>query len=202
MKTYPSIPKVSSYGETIYAFDKLDGSNIRAEWDKKKGFHKFGSRRRLIDSTDDQFGEAVELVKNKYEDDLSKILIKHKQQKAICFFEFYGPNSFAGNHMCESHCVTLFDVNLHKKGILAPKDFLKLFGDLDVAPLLYHGSMNKIFEEKVKSGELEGMTFEGVVCKVQCQHHMKKCFKIKTEAWLRKLKDYCKGDDKLFERLA
>jgi hypothetical protein len=43
MKTYPSISR-DIVGQPIYAFDKLDGSNIRAEWSKKNGFHKFGSR--------------------------------------------------------------------------------------------------------------------------------------------------------------
>lgn len=202
MKTYPSIQKLYGYSETVYAFDKLDGSNIRAEWNKKKGFHKFGSRRRLIDQNDEQLGEAVGLILAKYGDELSRIFTKEKQQQVICFFEFYGPKSFAGNHEDEEHTVTLFDVNFHKKGIMPPKDFLHLFGHLDIPKLLHHGNANKDFEKSVKESTLEGITFEGVVCKVQTKNHMNKCFKIKTEAWLEKLKAYCKGDEKLFKELA
>ena len=44
MKQYPTIPKTIQSIDII-AFDKLDGSNIRAEWNPKKGFYKFGSRK-------------------------------------------------------------------------------------------------------------------------------------------------------------
>ena len=33
MKEYLSIGRKIRYGEKTYIFDKLDGSNIRAEWD-------------------------------------------------------------------------------------------------------------------------------------------------------------------------
>jgi hypothetical protein len=36
MKQYPSIDATVRRGILVYAFDKLDGSNIRAEWDRKK----------------------------------------------------------------------------------------------------------------------------------------------------------------------
>ena len=32
-----------------YAFDKLDGSNMRAKWTQKKKYHVFGKRKQLID---------------------------------------------------------------------------------------------------------------------------------------------------------
>ena len=47
MKQYPSISH-DIRSVQAYAFDKLDGSNIRAEWHPKKGFWKFGSRTRLL----------------------------------------------------------------------------------------------------------------------------------------------------------
>lgn len=57
MKEYPSIPAAADLlarpdaylGQPFVAFDKLDGSNIRAEWDRKKGWLRFGSRRRLLE---------------------------------------------------------------------------------------------------------------------------------------------------------
>lgn len=64
MKTYPSIPR--STGQSFqeydaYVFDKLDGSNLRFEWSRKKGWVKYGTRRRLFDTTDPVFGEAITL---------------------------------------------------------------------------------------------------------------------------------------------
>lgn len=45
MKQYPTINYWNKgyFGESCYAFEKLDGSNIRAEWSKKQGWHKFGT---------------------------------------------------------------------------------------------------------------------------------------------------------------
>lgn len=42
MKQYDSIPKwcTEDFGKPIIAFDKLDGSNIRAEWNQKQCFYK------------------------------------------------------------------------------------------------------------------------------------------------------------------
>ena len=44
MKSYPSIPKFSFGDIKLHTFDKLDGSNLRFEWTKKKGWYKFGTR--------------------------------------------------------------------------------------------------------------------------------------------------------------
>ena len=49
MKEYPSIPSAGDLlarsaedylGRPFVAFDKLDGSNVRAEWDRKRGWHR------------------------------------------------------------------------------------------------------------------------------------------------------------------
>ena len=203
MKAYPTIPKNVVRDHQIYTFDKLDGSQIRAEWTRKNGFYKFGSRKVLIDNTH-PLGEAVKLIQNKYGDDLSRVFCKKRLDQTLCFFEFFGPNSFAGQHENEDHDVVLFDVNIHKKGILDPPDYLKLVGHLEIAKLLYTGRAGKEFEMSVKDGTLEGMTFEGVVCKGK---HPKKTpmplmFKIKSEAWLQKLREFCAGDETKFHQLA
>lgn len=201
MKTYPTITKKTDENIDIYAFDKIDGSNIRAEWTNKLGFYKFGSRHQLLDETHEFLYEAPELVQNKYSEDLSKIFTKLGYQKAICFFEFYGENSFAGFHQQEEHDVILFDVNPYKKGILSPYDFVKHFGHLDIPKIVYHGKVGREFHDNVKNSRIEGITFEGVVCKGKRknQTHM---FKIKTDAWLNKLRNFCKDDNTLFERLS
>jgi hypothetical protein len=114
----------------------------------------------------------------------------------------WGKNSFAGNHIDEKHYLTLFDVSVHKKGILLPQEFLKLFGNLDIAKLLYYGNANSEFIEKVKNRELNGMTFEGVVCKGRLEYPgLPLMFKIKSLEWINKLKNFCKDDNNLYEKL-
>jgi hypothetical protein len=188
VKEYPTIPAEIVH-QPVYAFDKLDGSNIRAEWSKKRGFYKFGKRHGLVDETDSLLGEAKGLVQETYTEALSKIFVEQRWQNAVCFFEFVGPNSFAGNHEAEPHEVVLIDVTAEKKGILEPQNFLKTFSAVKTAPLLYHGNPNSTFLESVRSGNLEGMTFEGVVCKGKFVSPGRPLmFKVKSRAWIEKLK--------------
>lgn len=204
MKEYPSIPKDIRTEVPIYAFDKLDGSNIRAEWSKKRGFYKFGSKTRLMGEDDKILGESIKLVRDKYESDLSTIFVKEKWDVITCFFEFYGPNSFAGHHdLTEKHDVTLFDVNVYKHGLLNPNEFVDFFGHLDIPKVLYYGKANSFFIESVRNGTLKDMTFEGVVCKGKNTKRtpMPIMFKVKNRAWLDKLKIRCQGDEKLFQQL-
>jgi hypothetical protein len=133
-------------------------------------------------------GKAIGLMREKYEKDLSKIFYENKYGRVLCFFEFWGEHSFAGNHdEDESHTVTLIDVNPHKKGILSPNVFIDLFGHLDIPNIVYQGRVGSSFVEKVREGTIPGMTFEGVVCK-----GMKKkllvMFKLKSRKWLEKVK--------------
>lgn len=206
MKEYPSIDK-ACVDKEVYVFDKLDGSNIRAEWSKKKGFWKFGTRRQVLgESTDEIWNEAPILIKEKYERDLHDLFVKERYQKAVGYFEFYGDNSFAGNHADEQHQVTLFDIRADKKGILLPRDFLRMTEEkgIETAKLLCYGKANMLLVDQVRNGTLEGMTCEGVVCKAQEYKTpgIPWMFKIKSDEWLFKLVKKCNGDDKMFEKLA
>lgn len=202
MKTYPSIPKEIT-NHPIYAFDKLDGNNIRAEWVRKKGFSKFGTRKRLLDENEETLGQAKSLFLEKYSESLEEIFRKERWEKAVAFLELHGPSSFAGQHEeDEKLTVTLLDVSVHKKGILEPKSFLKIFKNVEHAPLLYSGNPNQDFVESVKDGSLEGMTFEGVVCKGKNKSPgLPLMFKIKSREWIEKLKIHCKDDEKKFLEL-
>ena len=204
MKTYPSINKDIDTNTYIYAFNKLDGSNFRCEWNSKRGFYKFGTRNQLIDESSKPFGRAINLIKDKFESDISLVCKEQKWRDALFFFEFYGDESFAGNHNFEKPMTaTLIDVNPHKMGLLEPTLFLKLFKHLDIPKVLYEGHVNDNFIEKVKNSKLDGMDLEGVVCKGKyISPGMPLMFKIKSKAWLNKLKDFCKDDTSLFERLA
>ena len=198
MKQYPSIDTRIRKGVQVYAFDKLDGSNIRAEWDKKKGFSKFGSRRCLIDESTEILGQAIPLIKTKYEEKLTEIFKKEKFEFVTCYFEFFGPSSFAGNHdVNEEKNVVLFDIDVYKTGILPPKQFLKLTeGKVEIPNLCHVGNITQEFINEVKNGTLEGMTFEGVICKINPEKKNKAptMFKVKSNAWFEKLYNVCDGD--------
>ena len=80
-------------------------------------------------------------------------------------------------------------------------EFIKQFGHLGIPQLLYRGKANPQFEHDVLERRLEGMTFEGVVCKgVRKGRHLT-MFKIKSKDWIEKLKQFCQGDEKLFASL-
>jgi hypothetical protein len=202
VKEYPSI-QAEVVHDPIYAFDKLDGSNIRAEWSRKNGFYKFGKRHGLVDETDPLLGEAKGLVLASYAEPLSKIFRDERWQQAVCFFEFHGPGSFAGNHAAEPHEVTLFDVAYEKKGFMEPKAFLKLFeGRVKIAPLLYHGNPNSTFVEAVRDRQLEGMTFEGVVCKGKAVSPGRPLmFKVKSREWIEAVKNRFAGQPDIIAKL-
>lgn len=147
MKTYWSIDGPSKAPrQACYGFVKYDGSNIRAEWSKKRGWYKFGTRKCMINETDPIFGRACTLFKEKYGDDLEKVFKKEKlfegTQSVVAFAEFFGTKSFAGMHFPEDQQwdIVLFDLNLHKKGMLGPKEFIDHVGHLKVAECL--GQMN------------------------------------------------------------
>lgn len=201
MKTYPSIEHVLRKGVPVYLFGKIDGSNIRAEWARNRGWYKFGRRNGLLDDSNPILLEAPGLIFEHYADDLARIFTANRWDRVISFFEFAGPSSFAGNHTKEPHSVTLFDVSVHPKGLLEPNPFLKLFGDLPagVAPFLCHGNFTDDIQKQIEDSTLPGMPFEGVVAKGSyVSPGMPLMFKYKSRAWLDKLKTYCGDNEKLF----
>jgi hypothetical protein len=200
MKQYPSISHIIRTDIPIYAFDKLDGSNIRAEWERKKGFWKFGTRRRLLGDDEPVLGKAVELVQEKYNRCLEETFYNLKLAKVVCFFEFWGPKSFAGLHEeDDDHTVTLLDVNPYKRGILEPRLFIKHFGHLDIPKVIYYGKANQDFARTIRKGGLD-ITFEGVVCKGVAKKQII-MFKIKNRAWIDKVKEFYAGDERMLKEL-
>ena len=173
MIEYPSMRNLSkSPRDYCIAFDKLDGSNIRVKYNKKQGFNLFGSRTRLFDSSDLQFGEAISLFNNTLREPLQEIY-NDKQFKdikeIITFFEFFGPNSFAGYHQ-QTDVKQLIPIDiliLYKKNIsefMLPQDFINLLdGKLEIPKVIYSGKLNDIFINDVKSNKYN--LNEGVVCK-------------------------------------
>lgn len=192
MKQYPSIPKKKPDGPTkFWVFDKLDGSNIRAEWNKKRGFYKFGSRKQLLSGDSGILFKAGRLI-DEMAPTFRDIFISNRIDRAVCFFEFHGENSFAGSHQRDdNHRVTLLDVSIHQKGFLSPPDFLNLFSErIDTPALVHFGAVDDELKQEVVNGSLEGMTFEGVVCKAKTKRQQDPLpmFKIKNQAWIDKVK--------------
>ena len=188
MKQYPEIDgsNKAPIGASCLAFVKYDGSNLRWEWSPKKGWYKFGTRTRLFDHTDEIFAEAIPLFQDTLGPELERRIkeIERGIQNAIVFTEFFGQNSFTGIHNpTDTKELRLFDVNLYKRGIMKPRQFLKNFGDLPfAAQVVYDGTLNQEFIAAVRCGVYP--VVEGVVAKgddFMC--------KIKTLTYLTKLKE-------------
>lgn len=192
MKTYPSIrnTKQGYFGQPCFAFEKLDGSNIRYEWSKKRGWYKFGSRKCMIDEHHKYLGPAVPIFLNKYADDLEKAF-KHKDFRSVktftVFCEFFGPKSFAGLHQPgDDFDVVLFDVNPTGKNFLPPREFLDHFGHLHIPRIIYEGNYNNELIKDVRESKYD--VDEGVVCKGKYYSKVWMA-KIKTQAWLEKVRE-------------
>lgn len=201
MKSYPSIEGASKAPRLpCYIFFKYDGSNLRFEWSKKQGWHKFGTRNLLFDETSHVFGTAIPLFLQKYADDLEKVFTSEKDFRGIdrftVFCEWFGAKSFAGQHEPDDpKDIILFDVNPNKKGILGPKQFLDTFGHLQVAELLQQGNLNDELIAQVRAGTfpieskypIKSEVIEGVICKGGTGHKLWMC-KVKTQLYYDELK--------------
>lgn len=208
MKDYPKIlgPYDAPWGEKCVAFNKLDGSNIRFEWNPKRGWYKFGTRRHLIDRNDPEYGSAIDIFINKYGESIEKMMRDNypKCEAVIAYGEFFGPHSIAGYHddnwlkdaglieKDQSNSpkdVVLFDVNPYKQCFLSPWQFLEHFSHLHIPEVVYEGELTETFIQAVRHGEYPNL-IEGVVCKGGEKHKL----------WMRKAKtfDYLRKIQKIF----
>lgn len=206
MKEYPSISSGVVYGTPVYIFPKYDGSNVRGEWSKKNGFWKFGRRHGLLDDSNAMLAKEVEpLIRENWEAPLTDIFKKSGFDKATVFFEFWGPNSFAGNHQQEEHKLSLLDVCVDKKGFLEIKNLLKLLKlvekSVEIPEVIYYGNFTKEIQQQVTDGKFPGMSFEGIVAKGNFVSPGRPLtFKWKSLAWLEILRGKCSSDEE-FEKL-
>jgi hypothetical protein len=211
VKDYPSILAAAHLlanapeflGRPVVAFDKLDGSNIRAEWDRKRGWHLFGSRRRLLDPSEPFLGKAIQLILDSYGDGLAKLFTDAPAfrgvKEAVAYFEFLGPHSFAGQHdpevlrvpSNEPFRVVLIDVNLHRRGLVSADEFIEHFGQLGIPRVVHRGELTLDFIRDVREGKFD--TTEGVICKGG-ERHGRWMAKVKTTAYLRRLRAFFHED--------
>ncbi len=207
MIQYNSIPHLKTcklIGQPVFSFYKYDGSNLRFEWQPKKGFCKFGSRTQLINEKSEIFGEAIP----KFQDTMSKDILYRLEDfyskkvfnnfdRIVVFCEFFGENSVAGNHDIndEKH-LKLFDVHLFKKGFIPPQDFTKVFDGFEqAAELLLKGNLNQNYIKEVQLNESNKLK-EGVICKGVVKGNVE-MVKIKTDAWLEMIKGKFENWEKL-----
>jgi hypothetical protein len=192
MKQYPEIPGSTHapLGVPCIAFEKYDGSNLRWEWSRKRGWHKFGTRTQLFDRTDPLYGQAIPIFLGTMGDEIARRSndIERGVQRVICFTEFFGPGSFAGKHVQdEPKELRLIDMNLYKRGLMDPRLFARSFGDLPwCARVVYQGNLNRPLIEDVRKGVYP--VWEGVVAKGDGF-----MVKIKTLAYLARLKEVFGG---------
>jgi len=192
VKEYPSIPHLDSPSSNLaYCWKKFDGSNFRCEFSAKRGWYKFGSRHQLVDKNDVIFGPAITFFYHYLANPLQDILLRYDKrlESATTFCEFFGPNSFAGMHdPTDLKELRVFDINIHRMGIISPKMFLDMFGSLPQAAE-FQGihTLDADYIEMVKNKE----NTEGIVVKYGSGHHLK-MYKLKTYWWLNKLKSHYK----------
>jgi hypothetical protein len=110
-----------------------------------------------------------------------------KCENAIAYCEWFGPNSFAGHHVQgDPMQLVLIDVNIHKKGIISPDSFVKIFSNIvPSAEVFYCGALDEDFFKSIRSSPLS--FGEGVMCKGGERHELWMC-KIKTNAYLAELR--------------
>jgi hypothetical protein len=200
MKAYHTIEKnVQDYiGQHVFGFNKIDGSCIRAEWNKKlskkthftNGFGKFGTRNEMIKNASNPFTEAVDIFMDKYSKPLDEIFCENKIFRGVdtitVYGEFFGEHSFAGQHVWdEYHDLVIFDMFLYKKDYLKPADFIDIFGHLDIPRLVYQGLLDEYIIKDIVSnvyGLKEGLVLKGV------NEGKVWMVKVKTQEWLDKVR--------------
>jgi hypothetical protein len=201
MKHYHSIEKnIEDYiGKHVYGFNKFDGSNFCAEWNKKLskksrftyGFGKFGTRTQMIKNKENPFVEAVNIFMDKYAVPLDEIFREDKLFRGIdmmtVYGEFFGEHSFAGQHdWNEEHDVTIFDMFLYKKDFLNPRDFVDTFGHLNIPRVIYKGILDEQIINDVRENVFnlsEGLVFKG------SENNKVFMIKLKTNDWLKKVRE-------------
>jgi hypothetical protein len=207
MKEYWQIPGVSSapIGNPCIAFKKLDGSNIRYEWNRKQGWSKFGTRHRMLDRSDSNFGTAIECFMSRYAEPLERFIRDSKDyrnaESVIAYCEFFGPSSFAGWHdLAEAKEVVLIDINIHKRGFMSPRDFLSNFKHILLPEVLYEGNFNRSFIQDVREGKYgqnEGIVAKGLMPGKKPPHSLWMA-KVKTQWWLDQLKVKATAQPEIF----
>lgn len=211
MKQYPSIPifaLASNIDGDVYIYEKLDGSNIRVEVEEKKGIINVGKRHGVLDSATPFLSEAEALARP-LEPMMQDILHRDRRKSGVFFFEFYGENSFAGEHQDEPHYLKLIDITLFQRGFLIPAEYHRLAdpSGIPMARLIYQGPFGSLLTgtpniSQVWEGTFPGASKEGIIIKTMTdpKAQVDRVFKLKTKAWVEAVKAKYGHDPKLLEK--
>jgi len=186
MKKFPSIPNKPKKEFKGYAFDKLDGSNLRISWSKGEGWVDFATRTHSIPTDHKIFKEGYDYFLKYWKETLEKSIKENNWKKVDFFFEFFGDKSLAGRHVeGDPKRMVLIDVCVNNKAkLMDPQSFLDTFKDLKIPKFLGILEYNEDLIEKVKHSILEGMTFEGIVLKDMKGNRLK----LKSDRWKNKIR--------------
>ena len=187
------------------AFEKYDGTNLHWVWDRDFGWHAFGMRRNRYNLDEAGISEfnanhkgieqAPEIFCSDFGPKLEAIFREnpdYDSQEITVFTEFLGPGSFAGQHLPEDPKeLVLFDVET-SDGMVEPNKFVEDFGELKIARVVYRGKLTGKFVDDVRMGKY-GVD-EGVICKGGGGRKEPWMVKIKTNAYMERLREVFKAD--------
>ena len=199
---YPKIPggKNAPDGRCV-AFEKLDGTNLHWCWERDFGWHAFGTRRDEFNLSPDGMAafvaahpgldDAPVAFLETVADSLDRVFRTNTDYATYpamkAFTEFLGSNSFAGRHKSdEPKATVLIDVWVEGYGFVAPETFVAHFGGLPTPRVVYRGKLTGAFMEAVRKGKYD--VTEGVVCKGGTGGEDVWMVKVKTYAYLKRLK--------------
>jgi len=190
LKDYPSVPgaRGQQFREIANAvvFGKLDGSSMRSEWNRKRGWYKHGRRTGLLDDSNPQLVLVPRLFEEQLGELLGRVARDSRWQNVVVYYEFWGAQSVAGLHVADDpKFLTVFDVAPEGE-MLGPVEFRRALEDR-VATAPYLGTMNwtRGLVEQIRRGELEGLPFEGAVGKAKERRSTEILrAKAKTQAWM------------------
>ena len=201
MLHYPKMPgSQNAPSGKCWAFEKYDGTNLHFEWERDFGWHAFGARRDAFNLTAQGIADfetahpnlpgAANLFYETLAEGLETVFTQHPmyQQFTDCkiFAEYLGDSSFAGLHHDEAKRLVLFDVWADGYGFIGPEAFVRDFGHLPSARVVYKGKLTGQFSDDVRRGKYH--VAEGVVCKGGAGGADVWMVKIKTDAYREKLK--------------
>ncbi|MEG3839291.1 RNA ligase family protein [Microcoleus sp. herbarium14] len=203
---YPKIPdRKNCPNEQCIAFEKYDGTNLHWVWEIELGWYAFGTRRSRFDF--DEMGiaefnaahpgleEAPDIFMRDFASPLESIFRENEQYhcaEITVFAEFFGANSFAGMHkQGDRKQLVLFDVETDR-GMVVPDRFIQDFAKLNIARAIYRGKLNGKFMDDVRSGKYS--VNEGVVCKGEGNVNNRWMVKIKTDAYMQRLREAFQDD--------
>jgi hypothetical protein len=188
MFRYPPIARSTGTGFRefdAYVFDKIDGRNLRFEWSRKRGWYKSGTRELLFDETDPDVGRALPLFRQQLATPLENIARCERWDHLIAFVECWTLHSLSGILRTDEEMrLTVFDLaRPDRDEMVGPREFLALMGKAEIGYVprfLGQHRWTRGFVQRVWQGDVDGVTFEGVVGK-STDGYMAKA---KTQAWV------------------